>query len=134
MRRYILTGKVFRTNNMLNLNSVMIGSMDPKGLAAFYEKIMGKPADSNEGKWFGWSVGSSYLSVGEHSDISGKSKEPQRVMFNFETTEVKEEFERIKMAGATVIKEPYEMQGMWIATFADPEGNFFQLMSPWTGK
>jgi predicted enzyme related to lactoylglutathione lyase len=30
-----------------------------------------------------------------------------------------------------VVKEPYELQGMWIATFADPDGNYFQLTSPW---
>jgi predicted enzyme related to lactoylglutathione lyase len=51
-------------------------------------------------------------------------------MFNFETTEVKEEFERIKAAGATVIREPYEMGGGWIATLADPDGNYFQLVTP----
>jgi predicted enzyme related to lactoylglutathione lyase len=53
------------------------------------------------------------------------------VILNFETKEVKDEFERIKGAGATVVKEPYEIEGMWIATFADPDGNYFQLMSPW---
>ena len=53
------------------------------------------------------------------------------MILNFETKEVKEEFERIKETGATVIKEPYEMQGAWIATFADPDGNYFQLMTPW---
>ena len=41
------------------------------------------------------------------------------------------EFARIKKLGAKVIKEPYEMEKMWIATFADPDGNYFQLMSPW---
>ena len=45
-----------------------------------------------------------------------------------------EEFERIKAAGAEVVKEPYEIEGMWIATFADPDGNYFQLMSPWVQK
>ncbi len=40
----------------------------------------------------------------------------------------------MKAAGAVVIKEPYEMQGMWIATLADPDGNYFQLMSPWEGS
>jgi predicted enzyme related to lactoylglutathione lyase len=29
-----------------------------------------------------------------------------------------------------VIKEPYEMEGGWIATLADPDGNYFQLVSP----
>ncbi len=51
-------------------------------------------------------------------------------MFNFETTQVKEEFERIKAFGAQVIREPYEMEGAWIATLADPEGNYFQLVTP----
>ena len=53
------------------------------------------------------------------------------MILNFETKDVREEFDRIKGAGATVIKEPYELQGMWIATLADPDGNYFQLMSPW---
>jgi len=33
--------------------------------------------------------------------------------------------------GAETVKEPYEMGSLWIATFADPDGNYFQLMSPW---
>ncbi len=63
--------------------------------------------------------------------MGGKAKDPGRIMFNFETKEVKDEFEKIKTAGATVIKEPYEMGGGWIATLADPDGNYFQLMTPW---
>ena len=44
---------------------------------------------------------------------------------------MEKEFKRIEKTGATVIKEPYEMQGAMIATFADPDGNYFQLMTPW---
>jgi predicted enzyme related to lactoylglutathione lyase len=51
-------------------------------------------------------------------------------MLNFETAQVKEEFERIKAIGGTVIKEPGEMGQGWIATLADPDGNYFQLMTP----
>ena len=116
---------------MLNLNSIMVGSSQPKVLAEFYEKVFGKKADMSEGDWHGWAVGSTFFSVGEHSEVKDKSKEPARVMINLETKEVKEEFERIKKVGATVIKEPYEMQGAWIATSADPDGNYFQLMTPW---
>ena len=119
---------------MLNLNSVMIGTQNIQTMAAFYEKVFGRPGDMVEGSWHGWSVGSAFLSIGEHSEVKGQSKEPQRVIFNFETNEVKEEFERIKTAGGTVIKEPYEMGGAWIATLADPDGNYFQLMTPWEAK
>ncbi len=109
----------------------MIGTHKPQVLAEFYEKVFGKPADMNEGNWHGWAVGKCFFSIGEHSGVHGEAKEPQRMILNFETKEVKEEFERIKETGATVIKEPYEMQGAWIATFADPDGNYFQLMTPW---
>jgi predicted enzyme related to lactoylglutathione lyase len=121
----------------------MIGTAQPKVLAAFYEKVFGKPADmvEGDGAWHGWLVGKTFFSVGEHSEVKGGAKEPQRLIVNFETKEVKEEFARIKALGATVIKEPYEMsaeggsvsdgQGAWIATFADPDGNYFQLMTPW---
>lgn len=109
----------------------MLGTSQIKVMADFYEKILGRKADMAEGGFFGWNVGNSFLSVGEHSEVHGETKEPQRNIFNFETTEVKEEFERIKAVGATVIKEPYEMGGGLIATLADPDGNYFQLVTPW---
>ena len=62
--------------------------------------------------------------------MGGNTKDPGRVMLNFETSQVKEEFERIKGLGGVVIKAPYEMGGGWIATLADPDGNYFQLVSP----
>ncbi len=110
----------------------MIGTSQIKVMAEFYEKVIGHPADMTEEDWHGWSVGSAFLSIGAHSEVSGKSNEPQRVIFNFETKEVKEEFERIKaIDGAEVVKEPYQMDTAWIATLADPDGNYFQLMTPW---
>jgi len=117
---------------MVNLNSVMIGTKQPKALATFYEKVIGKPADmvDSENGFYGWQVGSAYLSVLEHSEMAGTTKDPGRVMLNFETSQVKEEFERIKALGGEVIKAPYEMGGGWIATLADPDGNYFQLVSP----
>jgi predicted enzyme related to lactoylglutathione lyase len=116
---------------MLNLNSILIGSTQPKVLGDFYQKVFARPAEMvEEGAAYGWQVGSTFFSVLEHSEMQGKSKDPGRVMFNLETDQVKEEFERIKATGATVVKEPYELMGGWIATFADPDGNYFQLMSP----
>ncbi len=117
---------------MLKLNSVMVGTTRTQPLVAFYEKVFGKPADMTDaasGYW-GWQVGDSYFSVLAHSAMDGKAKDPGRVMFNFETSQVKEEFARIKALGGVVIKEPYEMGGGWIATLADLDGNYFQLVTP----
>ena len=46
---------------------------------------------------------------------------------------MKGDFDRFKAAGATVIREPYnfpEAPDSWIATFADPDDNYFQLVTP----
>ncbi len=117
---------------MLNLNSFMIGTKQPLVLADFYARVLGKPADmvDKEAGFWGWQVGSAYFSVLDHSEMAGKTKDPGRIMCNFETSQVKEEFARIKALGAVVIREPYEMGGGWIATFADPDGNYFQLVTP----
>jgi len=117
----------------LNFNGVMIGSEHPETLGEFYAGVFGRPADMKEGGWYGWQFGAAWLSIGEHSEVKGQAAEPQRVILNLETKEPQAEFDRIKAAGATVVREPYELQGMWIATFADPDGNYFQLMSPWEG-
>lgn len=119
------------SRDMLNLNSIMIGSQEPNVLADFYRKVFEKKEDMSDGDWHGWMVGGCFFGIGKHSEVKDKAQEPARIIFNFETEQVKEEFERIKGLGAKVIKDPYEMQGMWIATLADPDNNYFQLMSPW---
>ena len=114
----------------LNLNSILIGTAQPGALAAFYEKVFGRPADMSEGGYFGWQVGNCFLTVGEHSEVRGQAKEPARIILNLETNAVPAEFERLKQMAVTVIKEPYGMDDGWIATLADPDGNFIQLMTP----
>lgn len=112
---------------------MMIGTTQPQVLADFYEKVFQKKPDMKDGDWNGWMVGSCFFGVGKHSKMEGKSQDHGRMMFNLETPEVEKEFARIKEIGAEVIAEPYKMgdSPMMIATFADPDGNYFQLMTPW---
>ena len=121
---------------MLNLNSFLIFSENPKKLAEFYNKVFDKKPDWEDHGYTGWDFGGFNMVVGPHDKVKGKNSTPERFMFNLETTDVKGEFERIKETGAEVITEPYQMgekvdeyEG-WIATFADPDGNYFQLMTP----
>jgi predicted enzyme related to lactoylglutathione lyase len=118
---------------MINLNSILLFSEAPKKLVDFYRQILGREPKWQEGEYNGFEVGACALVIGPHSKVRGANKNPERVMFNFETSEVKAEFERMKRLGAKVIAEPYQMgedQGHWIATLADPDGNYFQLVSP----
>lgn len=117
----------------------MVGSNQAKVLGEFYAKVFEREQEMPDGGggWFGWKVGETWFSVGPHSEVKGKSAEPQRLILNLETADVEGEFERIKqIPGAEVIKAPYSMPE-WgedagkIATFADPDGNYFQLMPVW---
>jgi predicted enzyme related to lactoylglutathione lyase len=120
----------------VNLNSVLIGSEDPKRLAEYYRKLFGEPV-WDEGGYTSWRVGTGWVTVGAHDEVRGKSAHPGRVIWNIESPDVPADFERLKAAGATVVREPYlpgapedSDQQMWIATFADPDDNYFQLVSP----
>lgn len=118
---------------MLNFNSILLYSDNPKKLFEFYEKVLEKKADWVDEDYQGWQVGTGFITIGPHDGVKGKNQNPERVLLNFETTDVHGEFERIKSLGAKVITVPYhpgEMADMSIATFADPDGNYFQLMSP----
>jgi predicted enzyme related to lactoylglutathione lyase len=117
---------------MLNLNSILVGTQRLEDLAEFYAQMIGRPADMGdvEQGFQGWQVGSTHFSVLAHSGVQGATKDPGRIIFTFETSQVEEEFARITALGAQVIREPYATGEGWIATLADPDGNYFQLITP----
>ena len=116
----------------MNLNSILIGSEDPQRLTEYYTRLFGKPG-WDEGGYTGWQIGTGAFTVALHDQVKGRNAEPGRLIWNIESTDVKGDFERLKAAGATVVREPYNMPeapDSWIATFSDPDNNYFQLMSP----
>ena len=116
----------------MDFNSILIGSEDPQPLVEYYTKVLGKPGFS-DGGYTGWQLGSGFVTVGPHTEVKGKNAAPGRIIWNIESRDVAGEFERLKAAGAIVIAEPYHFEGSTdsaIATFADPDDNYFQLMSP----
>src|SRR5229473_4829156 len=108
----------------MNFNSILIGSEDPKRLVEYYTRIFGQPTMSDS-SYTGWLIGSGFVAVGPHSEVHGKNDAPGRLIWNIETPDVRGEFERLKAAGAIVVREPYELEGAppgaAIATFADPD-------------
>jgi predicted enzyme related to lactoylglutathione lyase len=116
----------------MNFNNILIGSENPQRLVDYYTKILGTPTMS-EGGYTGWLIGSGFVSVGPHDQVKGKNVHPGRIIWNIESPDVKAEFKRFVAGGAIVVREPYnfeEAPDAWIATLADPDDNYFQLMSP----
>ena len=119
----------------MNFNNILIGSEDPQSLVEYYSKLFGKPG-MEEGGYAGWQIGTGFISVGPHDEVHGKNEQPGRLLWNVESEDVAADFARFKEAGAIVVREPYNPGApgddtMLIATFADPDDNYFQLQSPW---
>jgi predicted enzyme related to lactoylglutathione lyase len=122
---------------VLNLNSFMLSSSDYQKLADFYGEVLQKKPDmeDKEHNVVGFLAGNCFIIVCPHDKVHGKNQNPERIILFFETTEVENEFNRIKaLSGASIVKEPYSPDGSAkgsIATLADPDGNYFQLVTPW---
>lgn len=115
----------------MNFNGILIGSEHPERLVEYYTKLLGAPMFA-EGGYTGWQLGNGYVTIGPHSEVTGSNPQPGRLIWNIESSDVRAEFDRLVAAGATVVREPYGPDGGegLIATLSDPDGNYFQLMSP----
>ena len=115
----------------MDFNSILIGSEHADRLVEYYTRLFGEPVMS-EGGYTGWKLGSGWVMVGPHSEVMGSNAQPGRLIWNIETSDVRADFERFTAAGATVVAEPYRFEGSdsLIATLSDPDGNYFQLVSP----
>src|SRR3990172_9686334 len=104
---------------MLNLNAVIVCSEHPGKLVTFYKKILGMDPGWTGGDFTGFQVGSGFLTIGPHSEVKGTAKEPKRMMFFFETTDVAGQHKRMLGLGAKEIASPYkpgEADNMWLST------------------
>jgi predicted enzyme related to lactoylglutathione lyase len=128
----VVTLNATNEGDSVNLNNILIGSEEPQRLEAYYTKLFGEPG-WNMGGFVGWLIGSGGITVGQHDQVHGRNPEPGRLIWNIESADVRADFERLSAAGAIVVREPYSFEqapGTWVATFADPDGNYFQLVSP----
>ncbi len=118
----------------MKLIGVMLGSDQPRVLGKFYTKIFGEPGWQQD-DWYGYDIDGGTLMIGAHSEVHGKNDMPGRQIISLVTEDVPTEFKRIKGLGAKVVAEPYNPdendEKAWLATFADPDGNYLQLATPW---
>lgn len=118
------------------LESVMLFSENAGKLAKFYKEKVGlKPTGEFEMGEKGEEVymyewkGRSGFGIFDHSKVKGKNKTPQRFLFNLEVDEIKKEVAKLKRNKVKVVKDTYHIEGYgWVATFADLDGNYFQLV------
>lgn len=109
---------------------IIISTEDFFRLLPFYRDTLGLGTQMESD---GFAVlGGGQIAVGHHSEVKGKSREPNRVLVNLTVDNCRAEYERLQNMGVEFIREPSkESADLTIATFRDPDGNTLQLFE-WT--
>ena len=112
------------------IHSTIIWTEDLGRLSGFYRDTLGMKQDLDTPEFvvFAAAEGAS-LALGRHSEVSGKSRDPYRVMIDLTVDDCQAEYERLKAKGVPFSRSPSkdEGDGFIIATFQDPDGNTLQL-------
>ena len=112
------------------IHSAVIWTQDLAKLASFYRDTMGLQSEMDTGEFVAFkSETGAQLALGKHSEVTGRSREPYRVMLDLTVDDCQAEYERLKGKGVKFLREPSrdEGGGFVIATLQDPDGNTLQL-------
>ena len=108
---------------------VIIWTERMERLLPFYRDKLGLTPHSVHADFVSFSFGEVRLSIGLHSQVVARNKEPQRIMINLGTKHIEEVYRSLTKKGVEFVRPPeLEHWGGWVATFRDPDGNFLQLL------
>ncbi len=116
------------------ISAILIWSEDYEALSKWYMEKLGAsiieeihhPNDTG----VGLSIGESYLWIGKHSEVHGKSKDPYRIMFNITVDSVSQTYKELVGSGVEFIADPFKAFTFdkYFATFKDLDGNILQII------
>ena len=111
------------------LAGVIIGTDDLQRMVRFYRDTLGLTPHTERHDRVSFRWGQVRLSIGRHSRVHGTSRDPHRIMINFNVSDIRSVSNRLKNVGVEFIRRPEkEHWGGWVATFYDPDGNILQLL------
>ncbi|MCH7523057.1 MAG: VOC family protein [Chloroflexi bacterium] len=119
---------------LAELHSVLIWTDDVSRLLPFYRDILGLKPQMESEEFAVYMLNGPGLVIGKHSEVQGKSRDPNRVMVNFRVKDCQGEYERLSKQGVEFIRTPTKDAIHIIATFADPDGNVLQLLEDLEGS
>jgi predicted enzyme related to lactoylglutathione lyase len=117
----------------MKIAAIHIGTERPEKLATFYRQVLQAEPVWASDDVTGFMVGDVILEITTHDQVAGRNQMPARTFFDLMVDDARAEFARIQALGATVVQEPYDVvdeeSQFTVATFADPDGNYFQVAS-----
>lgn len=118
------------------IEAILLFSDNPRRLAEFYQDKVGLKMtnefemgeENEEGFAFEELEGCS-LYISHHSKVRGKNTQHDRIMFNLEVDDIEVEVKRLEGKHVKKVQDIYHVEGYGqIATYEDPDGNYFQLV------
>jgi predicted enzyme related to lactoylglutathione lyase len=106
------------------IGSLLVGSSNVDQMKEWYRKAFG----IQENEMGAFPFGGVQLFIEAHSEVSGPTKEPARVIINLDVADARAMKGQLNAAGATWVR-PLEQESFGlIGTVADPDGNLVQII------
>ncbi len=113
----------------INQLIININSERPQALLAFYRDVVGVPRHPDANRESTLVAAGAELVFDSHSEVKGAAPQLQRILLNLFVDDVAAEQARIEAQGVTFTRTAgHEAWGGVISTFADPDGNYCQLI------
>jgi predicted enzyme related to lactoylglutathione lyase len=110
------------------LGSLLIGSSNVEEMKRWYRRAF----DATENQMGAFEIGSVQVFIEPHSDVSGPAKEPARCIINFDVDDAWSLADHLRDMGTRFVREVEAAPFGVIATAADPDGNYLQIIQ-WGG-
>lgn len=95
----------------------------------FYRDKLGLTPHHERPGFVNFQWGTFRLTITEHDQVSGKNRDPLRLMINFSVHDIQTVHQRLNAHGIRFLRTPEQEDWRgWIATFEDPDGNTLQLL------
>ena len=106
------------------IGSLLLGSSRVDDMKTWYKRAF----DLTENDMGAFDFGGIQLFVEEHSDVSGPTKEPARIIINLNVDDCRGLEAHLKDLGVTWVRPVEQMPFGLIGTVADPDGNYLQII------
>lgn len=106
------------------IGSLLVGSSNVEQMKDWYQRAFGIEPNAMGAFEFG----PVQLFIEEHSEVSGPTKEPARVIINFDCEDVQSLAAHLDGMGVTWVRKVEQEPFGLIGTVADPDGNYLQII------
>lgn len=107
------------------IGSLLVGSSNVDAMKDWYQRAFGVTAN----EMGAFAFGPVQLFIEEHSEVSGPTKEPARVIINLDVDDCRALEQHLEgMGGVTWVRKVEQMPFGLIGTVADPDGNYVQII------